>query len=70
MLVNPADLRRYSLNGLGARIWALLARGASRHTIVARLRREIGAPAAWLDLETARLSERLLAAGLIEARVA
>jgi len=70
VLVNRSDRRRYTLNGLAARIWTLLAKGASRHTIVARLRLEVGAPVAWLELETAQVSERLFAAGLIEPRAA
>jgi Coenzyme PQQ synthesis protein D (PqqD) len=70
VLLHRADHLRYSLNGFATRIWALLAKGASRRTIVARLRQEVGAPAGWLEIETAQVVERLLAAGLIERRAA
>lgn len=70
VLVHRTDGRRYRLNGLATRIWALLANGASRRTIVARLRKEVGAPAERLEGETAHVVERLLTAGLIERRAA
>jgi hypothetical protein len=70
VLLSRADHLCYSLNGLATRIWSLLAKGASRRTIVARLRQEVGAPADWLEFETAQVVERLLAAGLIELRAA
>jgi hypothetical protein len=70
VLVHRAHHLCYSLNGFATRIWVLLAKGASRRTIVARLRQEVGAPADWLDIETMQLVERLLAAGLIERRAA
>lgn len=70
VLIHRADCRRYSLNGVARRIWTLLSRGASRRTIVARLRQEVGAPGDWLEIEIARVLERLLTAGLIERRVA
>ncbi len=62
------DSPEHSLNRFATRILALLAKGASHGTIVAVLRRELGAPAGWLHAETALVIERLLAAGLIERR--
>lgn len=70
VLVHPGSCRRYSLNGLATRIWALLTKGASGRTMVALLGQEVGAPAASLEIEIAQVLERLLARGLIERRVA
>ena len=70
VLVRHADHRRYRLNELAARIWVLLANGAPRRIIIAQLRRQFGAPSDWLEMETARVVERLLAIGLIERRTA
>lgn len=70
VLVGRRPGRFYSLTGLATRIWALLAKGASERTILIQLRREVGAPAAQLELETAGVLRRLLEAGVIERRSA
>lgn len=58
--------RYYTLNCLAGRVWNLLDRGASLHTILQLLRREYGAPFVRLEAELAAVVERLLAIGLIE----
>ena len=68
ILIHRADRSSYRLNGLAARIWTLVGKGASPRTIVVGLRREVGAPSSLIENETARVLERLLAAGLIEPR--
>lgn len=64
------DLERetyYSLNAVGARIWALIGESVALGTLVDRLAEEFDASASVIAADALALVEELLAAGLIEA---
>jgi hypothetical protein len=63
------DLERetyFSLNRVGARIWALIGEGLTFSAIVDRLADEFDASRAVIAADAMALAEELLAAGLVE----
>jgi hypothetical protein len=64
------DLERetyFSLNRVGARIWALIGEGLTLGAIVERLADEFDATRTVIVADTMTLAEDLLAAGLVQA---
>lgn len=66
VLLHLGQERYYSLNEVGARIWALIGDGHSVAAIVEQLAAEFDAEEATIAADTLALAEALLAAGLIE----
>lgn len=66
VLLHLGQERYYSLNEVGARIWALIGDGHSVAAIVERLTAEFDAEDATIAADALALAEELLAAGLIE----
>lgn len=66
VLLHLEQERYYSLNEVGARIWALIGDGRSLASVVEHIAAEFDAEEATIAADALALAEELLAAGLIE----